>query len=82
MATEEELANLRSLSGPAFDVQFLRLMIRHHQGGTGMAQYAAQHATVTVVRQLADAIAQAQAAETTVMVDMLTARGGTPLPAP
>ena len=33
MATEEELANLRSLSGTAFDVEFLRLMIRHHQGG-------------------------------------------------
>ena len=41
MATEEELANLRSLQGTAFDVEFLRLMIRHHQGGLEMAQYAA-----------------------------------------
>ena len=44
MATEDELANLRALSGTAFDVEFLRLMIRHHQGGLDMAQYAAEHA--------------------------------------
>ena len=43
MATEEELANLRSLQGTAFDVEFLRLMIRHHQGGLEMAQYATAH---------------------------------------
>ena len=29
--------NLRSLQGTAFDVEFLRLMIRHHQGGLEMA---------------------------------------------
>jgi hypothetical protein len=40
MATEEELANLRSLQGTAFDVEFLRLMIAHHQGGLEMAEYA------------------------------------------
>jgi uncharacterized protein (DUF305 family) len=38
MATEQELDQLHSLSGTAFDVQFLRLMIRHHQGGLKMAQ--------------------------------------------
>ena len=44
MATEAELAQLRSLSGTAFDVMFLQLMIRHHQGGLEMAQYGQQHA--------------------------------------
>jgi uncharacterized protein (DUF305 family) len=82
MATEAELANLRSLSGPAFDVEFLRLMIRHHQGGLEMAQYAAAHATEPAVRTLARSIADTQTAEVTTMVGMLTARGGTPLPAP
>ena len=43
---EAELAQLRSLSGTEFDTEFLRLMIRHHQGGFDMAQYAAQHADV------------------------------------
>jgi uncharacterized protein (DUF305 family) len=82
MATEEELANLRDLRGTAFDVEFLRLMIRHHQGGLEMAEYAADHSGVPAVRDLAQAIARAQSAETRTMAAMLTARGGTPLPAP
>jgi uncharacterized protein (DUF305 family) len=82
MATEEELANLRDLRGTAFDVEFLRLMIRHHQGGFEMAEYAAEHSGVPAVSDLAQAIARAQSAETRTMAAMLTARGGTPLPAP
>jgi len=82
MATEEELANLRSLSGTAFDVEFLRLMIRHHQGGTDMADHAAEHAQEDAVRGLASSISNTQTAEVTTMARMLAARGGTPLPAP
>lgn len=82
MATEEELAELRSLSGTEFDVEFLRLMIRHHQGGREMAEYAAEHATVPTVARLARSIAETQSAETQTMGDMLAARGGTPLPEP
>jgi uncharacterized protein (DUF305 family) len=82
MATEDELAELRSLSGTDFDVDFLRLMIRHHQGGLEMAQYATEHAEVPAVARLARSIAETQTAETTTMSDMLAARGGTPLPAP
>src|SRR3954451_17005009 len=81
MATETELAQLRSLSGPSFDVMFLQLMIRHHQGGLEMAQYGQQHADVAAVRGLARSIAETQTAETTTMEEMLRARGGTPLPA-
>jgi len=82
MATEDELANLRGLTGTEFDVEFLRLMIRHHQGGKDMAEYAAEHAVNAAVRDLARSIVQSQTAETTTMAKMLTARGGTPLPAP
>ena len=82
MATEAELAALRDLTGTAFDVEFLRLMIRHHQGGLDMAQYAAVHAEEHAVRTLAATIAETQTAETTTMARMLSARGGTPLPAP
>jgi uncharacterized protein (DUF305 family) len=82
MATEDELTELRELSGTALDVQFLRLMIRHHQGGLDMALYAADHADVEAVRRLARTIADTQTAETTTMTDLLAARGGTPLPAP
>lgn len=82
MATEEELVELRALSGPAFDVQFLRLMIRHHQGGEDMAEYAAANASESAVATLARTIADTQAAEVATMTDMLAARGGTPLPVP
>jgi uncharacterized protein (DUF305 family) len=82
MATEDELAGLRSLSGREFDVRFLQLMIRHHQGGADMATYAAAHAEVPAVRTLARSIAGTQQVETTTMAGMLTARGGQPLPAP
>ncbi|WP_336031981.1 DUF305 domain-containing protein [Geodermatophilus sp. FMUSA9-8] len=82
MATETELAELRTLTGTEFDVQFLRLMTRHHQGGFDMAQYAAENASEAAVRTLARSIAETQTAEVTTMVGMLTARGGTPLPAP
>jgi uncharacterized protein (DUF305 family) len=63
-------------------VEFLRLMIRHHQGGKDMAEYAAEHAESAAVRDLARSIDQSQTAETTMMARMLTARGGTPLPPP
>jgi len=82
MATESELAHLSSLSGTAFDVEFLRLMIRHHEGGLPMAQDAVAHAEQAPVRQLAQSIAQTQTAEVQTMLQLLTARGGSPLPAP
>jgi uncharacterized protein (DUF305 family) len=82
MATEAELDHLRSLSGTAFDVEFLRLMIRHHEGGLDMAQYGEAHAQLAPVRRLATSIAQTQTAEVQTMLQLLTARGGTPLPAP
>jgi uncharacterized protein (DUF305 family) len=82
MATEDELATLRGLSGAAFDLEFLRLMIRHHQGGSDMAQYAAEHAEVDAVQDLAAGIEASQSFEVDTMTDMLRARGGTPLPAP
>ena len=82
MASEAELAQLRSLTGHDFDVQFLRLMIRHHEGGKPMALYGAAHASVPAVRLLARTIADTQTAEVQTLTAMLTARGGTPLPAP
>ncbi len=80
MATEEELATLRTLTGSEFDVEFLQLMIRHHQGGLEMAEYAEANASVGVVRGLARSIARTQTAETATMTQMLAARGASPLP--
>ncbi|MDQ3733773.1 MAG: DUF305 domain-containing protein [Actinomycetota bacterium] len=82
MASADELDELRAADGAEFDILFLQLMIRHHQGGAPMALYAAEHAAIDPVRTLARSMAETQAAETDTLTDMLTARGGTPLPAP
>lgn len=82
MATSEELNKLRSLSGKELDVYFLQLMLRHHQGALPMAQYAAAHASVGYVRNLASKMVSAQTNEVSLMVKMLADRGAAPLPAP
>ncbi|HET6500028.1 MAG TPA: DUF305 domain-containing protein [Amycolatopsis sp.] len=79
MATDTELAKLRSLSGKDLDVYFLQLMLRHHQGGTAMAQYAYDHASVPAVRTLAQSILVSQGAEMVQIKQMLAARGAQPL---
>lgn len=82
MADAEELDELRAAEGADFDTLFLQLMIRHHQGGTAMANYAAEHAAVGALQTLARAMAESQAAEIDTLTDMLADRGGTPLPSP
>lgn len=81
MATSDEIAKLRSLRGAESDTYFLQLMVRHHQGGAPMMQYAAENATNPVVRNFASKMAQSQEAEISVMTQMLADRGVEPLPA-
>ena len=81
MATSDEIAKLKSLSGAESDTYFLQLMIRHHQGGAPMMQYAADNATNAVVRNFASKMALSQSAEISVMTQMLADRGAEPLPA-
>jgi uncharacterized protein (DUF305 family) len=81
MATTQELNKLRKLSGEELDVYFLQLMLRHHQGGLEMAEYAAEHASKGYVRNLADKIVKSQESESKQMKDLLAGRGAKPLPA-
>ncbi|MGW5051414.1 DUF305 domain-containing protein [Actinokineospora sp. NPDC004072] len=80
MATQQELAKLRSLSGREFDVYFLQLVLRHHAGGAPMAQYAAERASQPAVRALAGSIFTSQSAEMETIKAMLAQRGAAPLP--
>jgi uncharacterized protein (DUF305 family) len=82
MATPEELQRLEEASGPAQDILFLQLMIRHHQGGTGMMEQAAERAQVPQVRNLASQMLTAQNAEVVAMTAMLADRRAAPLPPP
>ncbi|QLY32122.1 DUF305 domain-containing protein [Nocardia huaxiensis] len=80
MASNEELANLGKATGPALDTLFLQLMLRHHQGGMPMIEYATEHADTEAVRALASSMAKTQAGESQLMTTMLTERGASPLP--
>jgi uncharacterized protein (DUF305 family) len=82
MASAADLQRLQALSGGPFDVLFLQLMLRHHQGGTPMAQYAAEHAESTQVRNLAEKIVISQGAESDYLTQLIAQRGAQPLPAP
>jgi uncharacterized protein (DUF305 family) len=80
MASADDLKRLRASTGKAMDVLFLQLMLRHHQGGASMLSYAAQNASQEPVRNLAAQMLSAQTAEADYITQLLTARGGTPLP--
>lgn len=82
MASEEEITRLRSLSGTEFDVLFLQLMTRHHQGGVPMMREAAERAQLPQVRNLAAQMLASQSKEVGYMTDLLTRHGAHPLPAP
>jgi uncharacterized protein (DUF305 family) len=71
MATREEIASLRDLPREEADRRFLKLMIRHHEGGVEMAQAGVELGEQPVVRGLAEAILRSQQAEVTAMEDLL-----------
>ncbi|WP_104119264.1 DUF305 domain-containing protein [Arthrobacter sp. B1805] len=74
LASEEDLARLRSLTGIEGDRLFLTLMIAHHRGGVLMAQAALAEASTDTVRSFAQKQVIAQQADIEAMEDMLTAR--------
>jgi uncharacterized protein (DUF305 family) len=82
MASPADLDQLRASSGAQFDVLFLQLMLRHHQGGAPMAHYAAQHGETAQVRNLAEKMAESQGAEREYMTQLITQHGAQPLPPP
>ncbi|MBP2323164.1 uncharacterized protein (DUF305 family) [Kibdelosporangium banguiense] len=80
MATQEELAKLRKLTGKDLDVYFLQLMIRHHEGGLSMATYGETHVQLDPLRNLARTIVTSQTGEVSYMTSLLAERGAKPLP--
>lgn len=63
MASPEELAELESLSGKEADIQFLNLMIRHHEAAIPMAEAALAKSSVPTVRDLARQVVNSQTVE-------------------
>ncbi|SFA92005.1 Uncharacterized conserved protein, DUF305 family [Amycolatopsis marina] len=82
MATNDELAQMRALSGTELDVHFLQLMLRHHQGGTEMAEYTQERTPMPAVDALITSMLRSQGAEMDLMRDLLAERDAKPLPFP
>jgi len=78
MASPAEMDRLVNLTGKRLDVQFLRLMIRHHEGGLPMAKDAASHARAGYVRNAARTMIVDQQREIDQMQLLLQARGASP----
>lgn len=82
MATTDDMNKLRTLQGTELDRYFLQLMLRHHQGGLEMMEYANDPNNVgeDYVRRLAQQMINVQQSESDTMTKMLETRGAQPLP--
>jgi uncharacterized protein (DUF305 family) len=60
MASNEQIASLEQLPAPVAEVEMLRLMIAHHQGGVSMATDALVHHLDRPTRRLAESIVTSQ----------------------
>lgn len=78
MASPAEMDRLVNLTGKRLDIQFLRLMTRHHDGGLPMAKDAATHARTAYVRTAARSMILEQQREIDQMQTLLQARGVSP----
>ncbi|MEV6210761.1 DUF305 domain-containing protein [Kitasatospora sp. NPDC051914] len=79
MATNTDLAKLRTLSGRDAEVLYLQLMIEHHKGGVEMAQAYVDAARNDVEKRLAQTMVNGQKSEIDLMTSMLAKRGAQPL---
>ncbi|MFJ4669125.1 DUF305 domain-containing protein [Kitasatospora purpeofusca] len=83
MATNTQLAKLRSLSGREAEVFYLQLMLEHHKGGVEMAQGYVDMAHNESEKRLAQSMVIGQTSEIGLITDMLKDRGAAPgVPAP
>ncbi|MFD1938090.1 DUF305 domain-containing protein [Nonomuraea mangrovi] len=79
VATDAEMAKLRSLQGKEAEVFYLQLMIRHHEGGVDMSKGLLELTDRAEVKGMAQQIVNSQTSEINLMADLLKQRGATPL---
>jgi uncharacterized protein (DUF305 family) len=75
LATEEQLQQLADAEGSEADGVFAELMIAHHEGGLEMARYAAEHAAVGSVTDLAESMIVGQTGEIEEMRQLVAGLG-------
>jgi uncharacterized protein (DUF305 family) len=78
MATDDELARLRTLTGKQFDILYAQLMIRHHLGGITMIDGLLRQGERPEVKALAQSMKTGQQNEIKAFTDILTSLGAHP----
>ncbi|KOY53655.1 DUF305 domain-containing protein [Streptomyces sp. XY332] len=63
MMSAEEMRQLESSSGKAFDTAFLTMMVKHHEGAVAMAKTEQSDGTYQPTKDMAGAIITSQSAE-------------------
>ncbi|KJY46824.1 copper resistance protein [Streptomyces sp. NRRL S-444] len=63
MMSAEEMRQLESSSGKAFDTAFLTMMVKHHEGAVAMAKTEQSDGTYQPAKDMAGAIITSQSAE-------------------
>lgn len=76
LLSRAELDELGALNGAQLEEKFIRLMIRHHQGGVEMATIAVRDAALPQVRAQARLMVAEQRKEMGVLSGLLTAGAG------
>ncbi|WP_374777420.1 DUF305 domain-containing protein [Streptomyces sp. NBC_01310] len=71
MMSAEEMKQLESSSGKAFDTAFLQLMVKHHEGAVAMAKTEQSDGKYQPAKDMAAAIITSQSAEITRMKTLL-----------
>lgn len=80
MASPAELQQLWQARGQSFDILFMQLMTRHHEGGLLMANEVQNSARLQAVRDTGRGMLFEQAQEIALMAQLLQADGAAPLP--
>lgn len=80
MASAHEMQELRAAPPAMAEVLFLKLMIRHHEGGVEMARALIAQSSNEQVVAMARSIDASQTAEIVLMKELLAERGAEPLP--
>jgi len=72
MMSEQDMTRLQTLSGSAFDREFLTMMTAHHNGAIEMADTELAQGSYPPAKALATSIKNSQTAEVQRMKDLLT----------
>jgi uncharacterized protein (DUF305 family) len=79
MASDAELAELRTVTGKDFDILFCQLMLRHHLGGIHMVEAALAESDDSDVDTLAQSMKAGQQKEISIFNGLLTELDAKPL---